>query len=231
MSNNTVSIATQILAAKSAKKVDELVSEANAEIQPEVMENPTTTLDSKPSERIENAGSGVGSAEGQREMDQPSGTRYLPAQLQSTAPEVAQPKPVTNEQVQSKVEELLRAPTPVTRKPAVAFKTQTEESAFRRGFEAATKKQGEMPPPERAGLSPKDRKWDDAWRKGWASGQTFVRALPTQVLEPATQILAAKSAKKVDELVSEANGYQYISQKTLNRVARNAGRRLKELKA
>ena len=47
----------------------------------------------------------------------------------------------------------------------------------------------------------------------------------------ATQILAAKSAKKVDELVPEANGYQYISQKTLNRVARNAGRRLKELKA
>lgn len=157
---------------------------STAEIQPEVRENPTTTLDSKPSERIENAGSGVGSAEGQREMDQPSGTRYLPAQLQSTAPEVAQPKPVTNEQVQSKVEELLRAPTPVTRKPAVAFKTQTEESAFRRGFEAATKKQGEMPPPERAGLSPKDRKWDDAWRKGWASGQTFVRALPTQALEP-----------------------------------------------
>lgn len=47
----------------------------------------------------------------------------------------------------------------------------------------------------------------------------------------ASQILSAKSAKKVAELVTEAQGYKYISQKTLNRVARNAGRRLKELKA
>ena len=47
----------------------------------------------------------------------------------------------------------------------------------------------------------------------------------------ASQILSAKSAKKVEELVTEAQGYKYISQKTLNRVDRNAGRRLKELKA
>ena len=45
----------------------------------------------------------------------------------------------------------------------------------------------------------------------------------------ATQILNAKTAKKVAELVAEAQGYKFISQKTLNRVDRNAQRRLREL--
>ena len=45
----------------------------------------------------------------------------------------------------------------------------------------------------------------------------------------ATQILNAKTAKKVVDLVTEARGYRFISQKTLNRIDRNATRRYKEL--
>jgi len=88
-------------------------------------------------------------------------------------------KPVTQEQVQGRIQELLRAPTASTKKPAVSFKTKTEESAFARGFQAATEKQGELPPARMQNRSPKDQKWDDAWYKGWASGQTFVRSLPS----------------------------------------------------
>jgi hypothetical protein len=96
----------------------------------------------------------------------------------ATAPGPIQ-KPVTQGQIQAKIQELLRAPTKGTKKPAVSFKTQTEENAFARGFQAATERQGEPPPARMPNRSPKDQKWDDAWYKGWASGQTFVRSLPS----------------------------------------------------
>jgi hypothetical protein len=96
----------------------------------------------------------------------------------ATAPGPIQ-KPVTQGQIQAKIQELLRAPTKGTKKPAVSFKTQTEENAFARGFQAATERQGEPPPARMPNRSPKDQKWDEAWYKGWASGQTFVRSLPS----------------------------------------------------
>jgi hypothetical protein len=122
-------------------------------------------------------------------------------------------KVVTPEMIASKVEELLRAPTKTTKKPAVAFGSQTEENAFKSGFEAATQKQGEMPPPEKTGLSPKDRRWDDAWRKGWASGQIFVRSLPDTPataeakVEEQVQVVAAtegqRDAKEIKKEIAE----------------------------
>jgi hypothetical protein len=117
---------------------------------------------------------------------QPGATGATPVQaapsaaqaVKASAPGPIQ-KPVTQGQIQAKIQELLRAPTKGTQKPAVSFKTQTEENAFARGFQAAIERQGEPPPARMPNRSPKDQKWDEAWHKGWASGQTFVRSLPS----------------------------------------------------
>lgn len=107
-------------------------------------------------------------------------------------------KPVSYEQVQGRIQELLRAPTASTKKPAVSFKTQTEERAFALGFENATKRQGEPLPKMMSNRSAKDQRWDDAWAMGWSSGQTFIRSLPAPESEPKTITQLILSGEPID---------------------------------
>ena len=85
-------------------------------------------------------------------------------------PKAKEPWEMTSEEASSKIADLLGAPVKETGKPRVVFTTKTEEYAFRSGFQTGSKTPHGPPPPDKPGLSPKDRKYYAAQRHGWSHG-------------------------------------------------------------
>ena len=123
------------------------------------------------------------------------------------APQTAT-KPVeqmTPEEMNNALAVLLNAPSKAGGKPRVSFKTNTEQTWFRRGFEAANERPGQPPPEQRPGVPAKEQKLHDAFAQGWGQAQMKLRS--KAAAKPATTPQTA--AKPVEQMTPEEHSAAY----------------------